>query len=64
VAPYGRASAVLAIALSVALLSSASARELIQLGLAASSGIVVYALFGSAARRARRREALKLSEDR
>jgi basic amino acid/polyamine antiporter, APA family len=63
VAPYGRAFAVIAIALSVALLSSASGRELIQLGLAASSGIVVYALFGSAAMRARRREALKLSPD-
>ena len=63
-APYGPAFAAVAIALSVALLASASRRELIQLGIAALSGVLVYALFGSAAVRARRREVLKPSGDR
>ena len=59
IAPLGRTFAVLAITLSVALLATASGRELMQLAIAAVSGVIVYALFA-----ARRRETLALSEHR
>ena len=43
VAPFGPAIAVLASVLSLALLASASSRELIQLGIAAVVGVVILA---------------------
>jgi amino acid transporter len=48
VAPFGRAFAVAAIALSLALLANASGRELWQLAVAGMSGLVVYAAARSA----------------
>jgi amino acid transporter len=59
VAPYGRTFAVIAIALSVGLLTSVSGRELLHLGIAAVSGIVVYAIFSATATRATPRPAMK-----
>jgi basic amino acid/polyamine antiporter, APA family len=59
VAPFGRTFAVLAITLSIALLATASGRELLQLAIATVSGVIVYALFA-----ARRRETFALSEHR
>ena len=59
IAPLGRTFAILAITLSIALLATASGRELLQLAIAAVSGVIVYALFA-----ARRRETLALSEHR
>jgi hypothetical protein len=44
-APFGRTIAVLASMLSLALLTNASARELIQLAVAAGLGVGIYALW-------------------
>jgi amino acid transporter len=62
IAPYGQLFAVVAIALSAALLLNGTGRELVQLAIAAVSGIFVYVVFNATA--GRRRAALKLTEDR
>jgi basic amino acid/polyamine antiporter, APA family len=49
-APFGRTIAVLASMLSLALLTNASARELIQLAIAAGLGVGIYALARVASR--------------
>jgi amino acid transporter len=59
VVPYGRAFAIIAIALSVGLLASVSGREFLHLGIAAVSGIVVYAIFSATSARAAPRPAMK-----
>lgn len=51
VAPFGRVIAVVATALSVALLMNASTRELLQLTIAAAAGIIIYVIVRSRAQR-------------